>query len=51
MAETGIGCAPDKADENRFASLDVAQSLVGKPGVGVVGRHEAEELSRIADHR
>ena len=35
VAETGIGCVPDKADKNRFASLGVAQSLVGKPGVGV----------------
>ncbi len=49
VAETGIGCAPDKADKNRFASLDVAQSLVGKPGVGVVGRHEREALTEIAD--
>ena len=32
VAETGIGCVPDKADKNRFASLDVARSLVGKPG-------------------
>jgi len=42
VAETGIGCAPDKADKNRFASLDVAQSLVGKPGVGVVGRQRPD---------
>jgi acyl-CoA reductase-like NAD-dependent aldehyde dehydrogenase len=49
VAETGIGCAPDKAEKNRFASLDVAQSLVGKPGVGVVGRHEREALTEIAD--
>ncbi len=27
--ETGIGCVADKADKNRFASLDVARSLVG----------------------
>ena len=49
VAETGIGCAPDKADKNRFASLDVAQSLVGKPGVGVVGSHEREALTEIAE--
>ena len=49
VAETGIGCVPDKAEKNRFASLDVAQSLVGKPGVGVVGRHEREALTEIAD--
>ena len=49
VAETGIGCVPNKADKNRFASLDVAQSLVGKPGVGVVGRHEREALTEIAE--
>ena len=49
VAETGIGCAPHKAEKNRFASLDVAQSLVGKPGVGVVGRHEREGLTEIAE--
>ena len=49
VAETGIGCVPDKADKNRFASLDVAQSLVGKPGVGVVGSDEREALTEIAD--
>jgi len=49
VAETGIGCVPDKADKNRFASLHVAQSLVGKPGVGVVGSDEREALTEIAD--
>jgi acetaldehyde dehydrogenase / alcohol dehydrogenase len=49
VAETGIGCAPHKADKNRFASLDVAQSLVGKPGVGVVGSHQREALTEIAE--
>ena len=49
VAETGIGCVPDKADKNRFASLDVAQSLVGKPGVGVVGGDEREALTEIAE--
>ena len=49
VAETGIGCVPDKADKNRFASLGVAQSLVGKPGVGVIGRREREALTEIAD--
>jgi len=49
VAETGIGCAPDKADKNRFASLGVAQSLIGKPGVGVVGRHEPQALTEIAE--
>ena len=49
VAETGIGCAPDKADKNRFASLEVAQSLVGKPGVGVVGSHEPEAVTEIAE--
>ena len=41
--------APDKAETNRFASLDVAQSLAGKPGVGVVGRREREALTEIAE--
>jgi len=49
VAETGIGWAPHKAEKNRFASLDVAQSLVGKPGVGVVGSHEREALIEIAE--
>jgi len=49
VAETGIGYAPDKADKNRFASLGVAQSLVGKPGVGVIGSHERSALTEIAD--
>src|ERR1035438_9162996 len=49
VAETGIGCVPDKANKNRFASLDVAQSLVGKPGVGVVGSDERKALTEIAD--
>ena len=49
VAETGIGCVPDKAETNRFASLDVARSLVGKPGVGVVGSHEREALTEIAE--
>ena len=49
VAETGIGCVPDKADKNRFAGLDVAQSLVGTLGVGVVGSHEREALTEIAE--
>ena len=49
VAETGIGCVPDKAAKNRFASLDVARSLVGKPGVGVVGRDERVALTEIAE--
>ena len=49
VAETGLGCVPDKAEKNRFASLDVAQSLVGKPGVGVIGRDEREALIEIAE--
>src|SRR5271169_3799904 len=49
VAETGIGCVPDKADKNRFASLGVAQSLVGKPGVGVIGSNERAALTEIAD--
>ena len=49
VAETGIGCVTDKADKNRFASLDVAHSLVGKPGVGVIGGDELGTLTEIAD--
>ena len=49
VAETGIGCVPDKADKNRFASLNVAQSLVGKQGVGVVGSSKQEALTEIID--
>ena len=49
VAETGIGCLPDKADKNRFASLDVAQSLLGKPGVGVAVSRERDALTEIAE--
>jgi hypothetical protein len=49
VAETGIGCVPDNADKNRVASLGVAQSLIGKPGVGVVGRHEPQALTESAE--
>jgi acetaldehyde dehydrogenase / alcohol dehydrogenase len=47
VAETGLGCVPDKADKNRFASLGVARSLTGKPGVGVTRAGEA--LTEIAE--
>ncbi len=47
VAETGVGCVSDKAEKNRFASLDVAQSLMGKPGVGVVGSDERTGLHVI----
>jgi acyl-CoA reductase-like NAD-dependent aldehyde dehydrogenase len=49
VAETGIGCVEDKTAKNRFASLDVAQSLAGKPGVGVVVGGEGEPVTEIAD--
>jgi acyl-CoA reductase-like NAD-dependent aldehyde dehydrogenase len=49
VAETGIGCVADKAVKNRFASLDVAQSLIGKPGVGVIYGGERAPLTEIAD--
>ena len=49
VAETGMGCVADKADKNRFASLDVAHSLAGKPGVGVIGGDERGTLIEIAD--
>jgi acyl-CoA reductase-like NAD-dependent aldehyde dehydrogenase len=34
VTETGIGYAPDKVVKNRFASLDVYRSLVGKSASG-----------------
>ena len=49
VAETGIGCVPDKAVKNRFASLGVARSLAGKPGVGVAGCSGPEGLTEIAE--
>ena len=49
VAETGIGCAPDKTVKNRFASLGVARSLTGKPGVGVAGCRGPEGLTEIAE--
>jgi len=48
VAESGIGCVPDKAVKNRFASLGVARSLTGKPGVGVAG-NGPEGLTEIAE--
>lgn len=47
VIETGIGCVADKVEKNLFGSLGVAKSLVGKPGVGVIG--ERESLAEIAD--
>ena len=47
VTETGIGCVADKVEKNLFGSLGVAKSLVGKPGVGVIG--ERESLAEIAD--
>jgi len=47
VAETGIGCVADKVEKNLFGSLGVAESLVGKPGVGVLS--ERESLAEIAD--
>jgi acyl-CoA reductase-like NAD-dependent aldehyde dehydrogenase len=47
VTETGIGCAADKVQKNLFASLGVANSLLGKPGVGVIG--EDESVTEIAD--
>ncbi|HTU05616.1 MAG TPA: cyclic nucleotide-binding domain-containing protein, partial [Trebonia sp.] len=47
VAETRIGCVADKVEKNLFGSLGVAKSLVGKPGVGVLG--EGESLTEIAD--
>ena len=49
VAETGIGCAADKATKNRFASLQVARSLAGKPGAGVLGSGERQAVTEIAD--
>jgi acyl-CoA reductase-like NAD-dependent aldehyde dehydrogenase len=49
VAETALGCVADKAEKNRFASLGVAGSLVGQPGVGVVGPRGARPLTEIAD--
>ena len=49
VAETGIGCVADKADKNRFASVEVAQSLAGKPGVGVIGSGGRRAVTEIAD--
>jgi acyl-CoA reductase-like NAD-dependent aldehyde dehydrogenase len=49
VAETGLGCVPDKAVKNRFASLGVAQSLTSKPGVGVAGGSGPEGLTEIAE--
>jgi len=48
VAETGLGCVADKTEKNRFASLNVAQSLIGRPGVGVIGGGR-EPLTEIAD--
>ena len=41
VTETGICCVADKVEKNLFGSLGVATSLVGKPGVGVIGERES----------
>jgi acyl-CoA reductase-like NAD-dependent aldehyde dehydrogenase len=47
--ETGIGSAIDKITKIRFASLEVAASLVGRPGIGVWDSDEELDVRRVAD--
>jgi hypothetical protein len=49
VAETGIGCVPDKADKNRFASLGVARSMTGRPGAGVASSGGQDALTEVAE--
>src|SRR4051812_24548911 len=49
VEETGIGNVADKAVKNRFASVEVAASMVGRPGVGVFELDRAQGVLRIAD--
>lgn len=48
VRETRMGNAADKTAKNRFASLEVARSLVGRRAAGVLGVHEARRITEIA---
>ena len=45
VEETGIGAVADKS-QIRFASLEVAASLIGRPGIGVWARDSLQVCSR-----
>jgi acetaldehyde dehydrogenase/alcohol dehydrogenase len=49
VEETGIGNVADKAVKNRFASIEVAASMIGRPGVGALELDRASGILRIAD--
>ena len=49
VEETGIGNVADKAVKNRFASIDVAASMIGRPGVGAFEVDRTRGILRIAD--
>jgi acetaldehyde dehydrogenase/alcohol dehydrogenase len=48
VEETGIGSTIDKITKIRFASLDVAASLVGRRGIGVWDLDNDRKVRRIA---
>jgi acyl-CoA reductase-like NAD-dependent aldehyde dehydrogenase len=48
VEETRLGNVPDKTLKNHVASLGVFQQLAGKPGMGLIGRDEATQVSEIA---
>lgn len=48
VAETGLGNVVDKTFKNRLASLGVFDTLVGRPGTGVLNVDEQRQVVEIA---
>jgi acyl-CoA reductase-like NAD-dependent aldehyde dehydrogenase len=48
VTETGFGSVPDKTLKNRFASLDVYRSLVGKTASGVLASDPDRQVTEVA---
>jgi acyl-CoA reductase-like NAD-dependent aldehyde dehydrogenase len=46
--ETGLGNVADKTHKNRAASLGIFESLVGKPGAGVLRVDEGQNVVEVA---
>jgi acyl-CoA reductase-like NAD-dependent aldehyde dehydrogenase len=49
VEETGIGSAIDKVTKIRFASLEVAASLIGRPGIGAWSSDDERGVWEIAE--
>src|SRR5262245_53942918 len=48
VGETGLGNVADKTHKNRAASLGIFESLVGKPGIGVLRVDDAQNVVEVA---